>query len=575
MMHMPTSLVDILQWRAKNQPNQLAYRFLKDGEYDEVVLTYEDLDRRARYIGALLQYSARAGDRALLLFPPGLDFIAAFFGCLYAKILAIPAYPPHPARLEKSLPIILRIAADAKPSVVLLTSSLFNEINSVNIIRDEFGNMKMMITDTDVMHNWTGKWQQPEIDRNDIAFLQYTSGSTSLPKGVMVSHNNLLHNLDNIETSFGQSSKSQTVIWLPPYHDMGLIGGILQPLYTGNPVTLIPHLMFLQRPMRWLQAISRFRATTSGGPNFAYDLCVRKIKPEQRKQLDLSTWEVAFNGAEAINPQTLDQFAEYFAPCGFHRKAFLPCYGLSEATLMVVGGPKARTPVMKNLVKSGLEENKVIISPEKCEDTRMVVSCGRNLSDQKIRIVNMKTLKPCPGNEVGEIWVSGLSVARGYWNNPLETEFSFCARLSTNKEEGPFLRTGDLGFLFEGELYIIGRFKSLIIVNGKNYYPNDIERTVEISHPAIIPAACAVFSIENSGSERVIVIAEIQHKLVSNTAEVLKAIRTTIAEYHDLTVLEIKLMLPGSIPRTTSNKIKHFLCKKNYLSGSLNEITLP
>ena len=282
---------------------------------------------------------------------------------------------------------------------------------------------------------------------------------------------------------------------------MGLMGGILQPLYSGYPVTLIPHMMFLQRPFRWLQAISRFHATTSGGPNFAYDLCIRKIKPEQRELLDLSRWEVAFNGAEPVYHKTLDQFADYFAPCGFRREAFLPCYGLAEATLMVAGGPKARSPVIQNLMSSGLEQNQAIISPTKREDTRTLVSCGQNMSDQKIRIVNVETLMPCPADQIGEIWVSGPSVASGYWNKPSETEFTFGARLS-NSEEGPFLRTGDLGFLHEGELYITGRLKDLIISDGNNHYPNDIERTVESSHPAIRPAGCAAFSINNSVGER-------------------------------------------------------------------------
>ena len=295
---------------------------------------------------------------------------------------------------------------------------------------------------------------------------------------------------------------------------MGLVGHIATAL-SGYPVTLIPHMMFLQRPFRWLQAISRFRATNSGGPNFAYDLCIRKIKPEQRELLDLSSWEVAFNGAEPVYNKTLDQFADYFAPCGFRREAFLPCYGLAEATLMVAGGPKARTPLIKNLINSGLEQNQVIISPKKREDTRTLVSCGQNKSDQKIRIVNIETLMPCLPDEVGEIWVSGPSVASGYWNKPSETEFTFGAMLSHDKE-GPFLRTGDLGFLHEGELYITGRIKNLIISEGKNHYPHDIERTVEASHPAIRPAGCAVFSIHNSDGEDIIVIAEIEYKLVVN-----------------------------------------------------------
>jgi len=571
MTHLPASIVDILRGRAEEQPNQLAYRYLVDGEYEEVSMSYEDLDRKARTIAAILQFSAKEGDRALLIFPPGLDFIVAFFGCLYAKILAVPVYPPHPARLEKNLSNIFRIVDDANPIIALLTSSLCDVIKSRKEIADEFGKIKLLSTDNDDINDWANKWKQPVIEKNDLAFLQYTSGSTSVPRGVMISHGNLVHNLGLIEKCFGQSSESRAVIWLPPYHDMGLIGGILQPLYTGYPATLLSHMMFLQRPIRWLQAISRFHATTSGGPNFAYDLCIRKIKPEQREQLDLSRWEVAFNGAEPVYNKTLDQFAEYFIPCGFRREAFLPCYGLAEATLMVAGGPKGRTPVTKNLMNSGLEQNQIIISSEKNNDTRTLVSCGRKISDQQIRIVNVETKALCPSNHIGEIWVSGPSVAKGYWNKPLETELTFNARLS-NSDEGPFLRTGDLGFLHEGELYITGRLKNLIISDGKNHYSHDIERTVERSHPAIRLAGCAVFSIIDSVNERIIVIAEVEHKLTVNSDEVKKAIRHAVSINHDLHVDDIKLTNPGDIPRTTSGKIRHFLCKTNYMAEAFQEI---
>jgi len=570
----PVSLIDILRWRSKNQPYRLAYRFLVDGEYDEVVLTYEELDRRARSIAALLQSSTVVGDRALLLFLPGLDFIAAYFGCLYAKIIAIPAYPPHPARLERTVPMIHSIVKDAAPAATLLTSSLYDVIKSRRAVIAEFDkSMKWLITDPDELGDWDEKWQPTKIDGNDIAFLQYTSGSTMAPKGVIVKHNNLLHNLAFIEKSFGQSSESHTVIWLPPYHDMGLIGGILQPLFAGFPSTLIPHLTFLQRPYRWLHTISRFHATTSAGPNFAYDLCVRKIKPEQRELLDLSSWEIAVNGAEHIYHKTLDQFAHYFAPCGFSRKAFLPCYGLAEATLMVSGGPKARLPVIQNLISSELEQDRVIISPNTVEGTRTLVSCGQNMSDQKIRIVNVETLVPCLADQVGEIWVSGTSVASGYWNNPSETELTFGARLSPN-EEGLFLRTGDLGFLNNGELYITGRIKDLIISDGNNHYPHDIEKTVEISHPAIRPGGCAAFSVINSGRENLVIIAEIEHKFVDQAEEVVRTVRRAIAVHHELHADDIRLTKVGNIPKTTSGKIKHYLCKEYYLAGNLNEIVI-
>lgn len=569
---MPTSLVDILRCRAKDQPQKLAYRFLKDGEHDEVGITYGELDRRACSIGANLQASVKVGDRALLLFPPGLDFIAAFFGCLYAKVIAVPVPPPHPARLKKSLAATLYIVGDAKPAVAMLSSALFEAIQFQNHFRDQFKGMKLFVTEGNGLKDWSEQWQQPEVGRNDIAFLQYTSGSTNSPRGVMVSHKNLLHNLSLIEASFGQTSESRTVIWLPPYHDMGLIGGILQPLYTGNPVTLIPHLMFLQRPIRWLQAITRFRATTSGSPNFAYDLCLRKVRPEQREQLDLSSWEVAFNGAETVRSKTLDQFANFFSPCGFRREAFFPCYGLAEATLLLVGGPKARSPVMKNLAKSGIMQNKAVISPERSNDTQIVVSCGQNLGKQKIRIVDPESMQPCPPDQIGEIWVCGPSVAGGYWNKPLETSSTFKACFAGTKE-GPFLRTGDLGFQHGGELYITGRLKNLIIIDGKNHYAHDIEKTVENAHPGIQPEGAAVFSIEDSGSEKVIVMAEIQPRLLAYTAEVIKAIRKAVAEYHEIPLHDIRLTRLGGIPRTTSGKIRHFLCKREYLSGA-NEILL-
>jgi len=571
MIHVPTSLVDILRWRAINQPHRLAYRFLADGEDDEVVFTYEDLDRRARSIGALLQSCTHAGDRALLLFPPGLDFIAAYFGCLYAKVIAVPSYPPHPARLEKTLPIILGIVADAAPQAVLLTSALFDSISSQPAISADFGHLKLLVTDNDEINEWSEQWQPPLIDGDDLAFLQYTSGSTTTPRGVMVSHGNLLHNLSHIEKSFGQSSESQGAIWLPPYHDMGLIGGILHPLYTGYPVTVIPHMMFLQRPFRWLQAISRYHITGTGGPNFAYDLCVRKIKPEQRDQLDLSLWEVAFNGAEQVYHKTMEQFAAYFAPCGFRREAFLPCYGLAEGTLLVTGGPKGRRPVMQHLMSAGLEQNKVILSPTSNDDTRTLVSSGTNMSDQQISIVNAETHIPCAADEIGEIWVSGPSVAKGYWNKPTETAITFGARIS-GSNEGPFMRTGDLGFEREGEYYITGRLKDLIIIDGKNHYANDIEKTIESAHSAIRSSGSAAFSISHDVGERLIIIAEMEHKSDVKPEEIEKAIRKAVSVHHELQADDIRLIQPGGLPRTTSGKIKHYLCKTNYIAGTFNEI---
>jgi acyl-CoA synthetase (AMP-forming)/AMP-acid ligase II len=329
--------------------------------------------------------------------------------------------------------------------------------------------------------------------------------------------------------------------------------------------------MFLQRPIRWLQTISRYHATISGGPNFAYDLCVKKIKPEQKELLDLSSWEVAFNGAEPVYHKTLDQFADCFAPCGFHRKAFLPCYGLAESTLMVTGTNKNKIPLVQHLINSELGPNQLIISSEIREDTRTLVSCGQNISDQEIKIVNLETLADCNDDEIGEIWVSGPSVACGYWNKPSETAFTFDAKMANNTK-GSFLRTGDLGFLHEGELYITGRIKNLVICEGKNHYPHDIERTIEASHPAIRQSGCAVFSVDRSGTENIVVIAEIDYRSIIKSEEVIKAIREAVSMDHGLHVNDIVLTNPGRIPKTTSGKIKHFLCKEYYLAEAFNEI---
>jgi len=570
MKDLTTSLVDVLRQRAMHQPQKLAYRFLKDGEEEEICLNFEDLDRRARAIGALLQATIRPGERVLLLLPTGLDFIIAYFGCLYANVIAIPLTPPHPARIEKSLTVMLRIIADAKPAAALLNASLFAAIAAKQSVKEKLSKLRLLATDRDDLDHWTAQWQANEIKGKDLAFLQYTSGSTTTPKGVMVSHANLLHNLSILENSMGLTHDNQIVTWLPPYHDMGLIGGILQGVYTGYTVTLIPHLLFLQRPLRWLKAVSRFQATTSGGPNFAYELCLRKIKPAQRDQLDLSSWEIAFNGAEPVYHKTLEQFADFFEPCGFRREAFFPCYGLAEATLIVTGGPKWRAPVTMNLAKSALEDHQARITSSLDAAAQTLVSSGRNLACQNVKIVNPATLSPCASDQVGEIWVSGPSVAAGYWNNPTATTATFTAYLS-GSQEGPFLRTGDLGFMKEGELYVTGRLKNLIIVDGKNHYPHDLERTVAQAHPAIRPAGCAVFSVEEGGRELVVVIAEIEHRSEAASEEIRNAVRKAIAENHELKIHDIKLAIPGSIPKTTSGKIKHFLCKESYSSNTLKE----
>jgi acyl-CoA synthetase (AMP-forming)/AMP-acid ligase II len=576
------TLVDLLRYRAIYQPNVTAYTFLLDGEKEEVSLTYEELDRKARAIAVSLQSFCPPGERALLIYPPGLEYIVAFFGCLYAGVIAVPAYPPRPNRSATRLQTII---ADAQPKAALTTASVWATLERQSSYTPQLKNLPWLASDRLDGH-LAKSWQETALSGSTLAFLQYTSGSTAEPKGVAIAHQNLLHNLSWIYRRFEHSSNSRGVIWLPLYHDMGLIGGVLQPLYGGFPVVLMSPLMFLQSPIRWLQAISRYRGTTSGGPNFAYNLVSRKVTPEQLTNLDLSSWEVAFNGSEAISYEILEQFATILQPCGFRREAFYPCYGMAEATLIVSGGRKTAPIVAKKVKAEALEKHYVVPASSQENNWRIVVGCGHSLSDQKVVVVNPETLRQCAANEVGEIWVSGASVAQGYWNQPEETKRTFCAYLA-DPNEGPFLRTGDLGFLEDGELFITGRLKDIIIINGRNYYPQDLEWTVEQSHSLIRPNCAAAFSAEIKNEERLIILAEIERSyrkrrmeanyltngtedaLESDRKELIQSIRKDISKYHDLQAYDVLLLKPGTIPKTSSGKIQRHLCRANYLAGKL------
>lgn len=580
-----STLVDLLRYRATYQPDQTAYTFLVDGETEAVHLTYHQLEQRAQVVAAYLQTKLVPGDRALLLYQPGLEYIVAFFGCLYAGVVAIPAYPPRPNR---SLSRILSILYDAHAQVALTSGSILSMLQRRRDPAPSLETLHWLATDTlgTEASDFHPPWLMPELTSETLAFLQYTSGSTATPKGVMITHRNLLHNLGLIHRCFEHHSHSQGVIWLPPYHDMGLIGGVLQPLYGGFPVTLMSPLMFLQSPIRWLQAISRYRATTSGGPNFAFDLCVRKISPQARETLDLSTWEVAFNGAEPICAETLEQFTRTFRPCGFRPEAFYPCYGMAEATLIVSGGKKSAPPVVKTVQAGALEQHRVVPVTSTDEGARTLVGCGQQLPDETLVIVNPETLVECPPGEVGEIWVSGPSIAQGYWQKPAETEETFNAYLkgsqSGNGQQpaGPFLRTGDLGFLEAGELFVTGRLKDLIIINGANHYPQDIEWTVEQSHSLIRPNCTAAFSVDVAGEERLVVIAEIDPRYrdtvsitdPSNFQDLLQSIQRAVSKNHDLQVHTTLLLKAGEIPKTSSGKIRRHACRASFLAGTLRMI---
>jgi acyl-CoA synthetase (AMP-forming)/AMP-acid ligase II len=569
MKHNVSTLVDLLQFRAQTQSDLTAYTFLLDGEAEVLEVNYQELDRQARAIATQLQSMNAAGCCALLLYPPGLDFIAAFFGCLYASVVAVPAYPPRPNQNMSRLQAIVK---DAQASFALTTTSMLDNIKSRFTENGEFTELQWLATD-DIDFNLASDWQRPDIGGANLAFLQYTSGSTGTPKGVMISHGNMMHNFALIQNSFGDTPNSRGVSWLPPYHDMGLIGGVLQPLYVGASMVLMSPVAFMQKPLRWLKAISRFQATTSGGPNFAYDLCIRKITPEQRASLDLSSWQVAFTGAEPIRAETIMQFAHTFANCGFRMSAFHPCYGMAETTLMVSGSRKSVNPIIQYIDEVALEQNRVVANLDN-EDgtTRTIVGCGGCL-EQNIQIVNPESLTACPDNHIGEIWVSSPSVAGGYWNKPELTKQTFHAYLPDTGER-PFLRTGDLGFLHEGELFVTGRIKDVIIIRGQNHYPQDIEETVEKSHPALRVGCGAAFTVEVKGEERLVIVQEVERTYLRslNVNEVVGNIYQAIAAQHGLQTYATVLLKTGSIPKTSSGKIQRYACRDGFLKGTLNVV---
>ena len=522
------NIIATVRNRAASDPDRISHTFLRDGVQQESRLTYSELDLRARAIAAYLQGIARPGDRALMLYPPGLDFLAAFLGCLYAQVVAIPACPP---RGNQGLGRIDSIRRDATPSVTL------SPAETAALDWDSLAT------------NWRDDTTQ--IQDDSLAYLQYTSGSTSEPKGVMVCHGNLMSNFLDMDRGWEHDEQSILMSWLPYFHDMGLVYGLMGPLYLGIPGYLMSPLSFIQRPIRWLQAISHYRATHSVAPNFAYELCLRKIAPEDRADLDLSSWAVAVNGAEPVRKETLDRFSEFFEPCGFRYNAFCPGYGLAEATLKVAATTRRGTPVTFG----------------------KLVGCGGSMNGTRVEIVNPESKLPCAPEDTGEIWVSGPSVTAGYWNKPEVNVLTFDAHLA-GTQDGAFLRTGDLGFVKGDHLFVTGRLKDLIIIRGQNHYPQDIERTSEQSHPALRqPGYCAAFAIDAGNEERLVVVQEVerQHRTLE-TEDLGGTIRQAISETHELQTYEVVLVQAGALPRTSSGKIQRQACKAAYLEGKFQKI---
>ncbi|SFK58154.1 non-ribosomal peptide synthetase [Methylocapsa palsarum] len=558
----PSDVVSLLRSRAGDD-ERAGFVFLSDGETESASLTFGQLDLHARAIAVRLLEAARPGDRALLLYPPGLDFISAFFGCLYAGIVAVPAYPPSRRRLEGARPIV----QDCAPALVLTTEALREEYSRLGA--QAWAREDLVWISTDRMDlDAAALWTPSDIRPDSIAFLQYTSGSTGKPKGVMVSHGNLIANEAAIKGAFAHDSAPVVVGWLPLYHDMGLIGNVLQPLYAAGTAVLMPPLAFLEKPLRWLEAISAYRAHTSGGPNFAYELCLRKISPKDRRGLDLTSWAVAFNGSEPVRASTLDRFAAAFAECGFSSASFYPCYGLAEATLFVSGPARGCAPHVEGFDKAALAQGAAVVAPGSVEERTALVGCGHGAPGHEVKIVDPDTLIDCAEGRVGEIWLAGPSVAQGYFGQTALSEEVFRARAAAG--DGTFLRTGDLGFKSGASLFIAGRIKDLIIVRGANYYAADFERVLD--HVEGLRSGCnAAFSADIGGEEKLILVAEAQRDSFRSRgpASIFQAIREAIASEYDLEIGEIVLTNPGAVPKTTSGKVRRRACREAYLAGAL------
>jgi acyl-CoA synthetase (AMP-forming)/AMP-acid ligase II len=561
------SLAEIVATRAERRPDDRAFTFLVSGERDGDALTWAALEGRSRDLAAALVRAAPRRARVLLLFPPGLEFVPAFFASLRAGTIAVPSYPPAGLRTDRLVVRLRGMAADAGVSLVVAPPAVFMRRAVIESIVPDLRGVPWLNTATVAP---ASKWASArDVSPTDVALLQYTSGSTSDPRGVMVTHANLLHNLESSATLAGHGHDSVAVSWLPVNHDMGLIDGVLQPAYSGFPAWLMAPAAFLQRPERWLQAVSRLRATHSGGPNFAYELCARRIARTERRSLDLSTWRTAYNGSEPVRLCTLEAFHHAFGECGFRWESFRPAYGLAESTLLVASAGPGDEPVSFSADAGALSAGRLAHGGESGHPVPLL-SCGRAAPGMQVEIVDpVRRTRSGPG-EVGELWVAGPSVAAGYWNRPEDSASTFGARLA-DTGDGPFLRTGDLGVVSNDQLFITGRLKDVLIVRGLKHYPHDVELTAERAHPALRAGGCAAVAVRRGSSESVTVYAEIESRqscaaagaIETHDAEAIcVAIARAVNDGHGFLPGEVILVPAGALPRTTSGKLQRFQCLK-------------
>jgi len=566
-----TSLAQILHRRAQRHPERRALTFITRGTEERKKHSFADLDQRARTIAALLAEHRLEGERALLLYPQGTEYAEAFLGCLYSGTVAVPAYPPDPTRLERTLGRLLGIIADCRPKVVLATQAICDMAAAFVEQVPGLAKLKWLATDREDLG--VVALRSPAVVQSEqLAFLQYTSGSTSSPKGVMVSHGNLLTNIAHIRSSMGLGEHTCATTWLPSFHDMGLVDGILGGFYSGYPTYLMSPADFLKHPLRWLQAVSTFKVTHTGGPNFGYELCVRKVTPEVLAELDLSSWTNAYCGAEPVRAGTMRRFVETFSSRGFSASSLFPVYGLAEVTLKAPG-PRGRGVVTLSVDREALKEDRVVPLPLGDANAAEVVSCGESEEDFPLAIVEPESREPLPEGRVGEVWVCGPSVAQGYWGKLELSEETFRARLS-GEDSRQWLRTGDLGFVRDGLLYITGRRKDLIIIGGRNHYPQDIEWTVEAALTLVRPGCSAAFSVEVDGEERLVVVAEVDTRQqpggpAFDAQAATATVRQAINDMYQLRLHDLVFLKAGSIPKTSSGKIQRQASRKAYLERDL------
>lgn len=564
--------VEILQRRAAETPNRLSHMLLGATEAENQSLTYSQLDAEVKKMAAYLQSVAEPGQRALLVYPTSLDFVIAMYACLYAGVIPIPTNPPG---MNRSAQRLEAIARDAQAALVLTTPEYQRAFLLEAEQFPQFAALKWVTRET-VEAGGAHSLQIPKITPQSIAFMQYTSGSTNIPKGVIISYRNLSYNAHAIRQTrkYELSEESTALNWAPLFHDMGLLVSVFQTVIDGTKSLMMSPIMFMQNPVSWLRGIHKYRVTASGAPNFAYELCIHKIPPEKCEGLDLSSWKLAYNSAEPVRAETQEAFAKKFAPFGFRPEAFAPCYGLAEATLEVsayTGEPKTITLTIK---RSDFEEGKITpVESAEEKNTLTMVSSGAPLADIRVLIADPHTRKRRADDEVGEVWLAGGNIAEGYWNRPEDTKHTFGAHTS-DTHEGPFLRTGDLGFMHDGHLYITGRLKDLLIVRGRNYYPQDIEITVEKTHPALRPGGGAAFSITENGTERLVVVHETQRREMEGVDwnEVIKAIRANIAREHGIRAHAVVLIRRATIAKTSSGKIMRSEMKRQFLANELQVV---